>query len=240
MIKTKKEKFTYKELAFINEFTKDFNGTQAAIRAGYSRKSAYSIASENLRKPEIAERIKERIGVEKFRTLAENSRLSKSDVRKLFRKNGTLKGPKEWDDETAAAVASLEVEETFTGQGKNRVWTGYLKKVRLWNKPQALETELRHLGQLENRLEGSGEERKRQRPYSGLTDAELNRKLVEIVCRLLGKDAPQAQPEVPIEGSVIEPPAMITEGAKPGDGGDRSNGKDILDELLEDQKKGKA
>jgi phage terminase small subunit len=39
------------------EYAKDFNGTQAAIRAGYSHKTAYSIASENLRKPDIASEI---------------------------------------------------------------------------------------------------------------------------------------------------------------------------------------
>lgn len=39
---------------FADEYLIDFNGTQAAIRAGYSERSAYSIASENLRKPEVA------------------------------------------------------------------------------------------------------------------------------------------------------------------------------------------
>lgn len=31
----------------------DCNATQAAIRAGYSEKTAYSIGDENLKKPEI-------------------------------------------------------------------------------------------------------------------------------------------------------------------------------------------
>ena len=42
---------------FVDEYLVDFNATQAAIRAGYSAKTAYAIGSENLRKPEIAERI---------------------------------------------------------------------------------------------------------------------------------------------------------------------------------------
>lgn len=37
---------------------KDLNGTQAAIRAGYSEKKAFSIATENLRKPYIEDYIK--------------------------------------------------------------------------------------------------------------------------------------------------------------------------------------
>ena len=44
---------TPKQKQFCIEYLKDFNGTQAAIRAGYSEKTAYSIAEENLRKPEI-------------------------------------------------------------------------------------------------------------------------------------------------------------------------------------------
>ena len=44
---------------FCNEYLIDLNATQAAIRAGYSQKTAYSMASENLRKPEIQKYIQE-------------------------------------------------------------------------------------------------------------------------------------------------------------------------------------
>jgi hypothetical protein len=54
-------KLTYKQRAFINEYLLDFNATQAAIRAGYSEKTAYSIGSENLRKPEIFDEIQRRL-----------------------------------------------------------------------------------------------------------------------------------------------------------------------------------
>ena len=40
---------TNKQIAFINEYLKDFNATQAAIRAGYSAKTAYSIGPEKLK-----------------------------------------------------------------------------------------------------------------------------------------------------------------------------------------------
>lgn len=42
-----------KQILFVTEYLKDKNATQAAIRAGYSQKSAYSIGSELLKKPEI-------------------------------------------------------------------------------------------------------------------------------------------------------------------------------------------
>lgn len=49
--------FTRKQLRFINEYLIDLNATQAAIRAGYSEKTAYSIGQENLKKPEIKKKI---------------------------------------------------------------------------------------------------------------------------------------------------------------------------------------
>ncbi len=48
---------TGKQRAFVIEYVKDFNATQAAIRAGYSKKTAYIIGHENLRKPNITEAI---------------------------------------------------------------------------------------------------------------------------------------------------------------------------------------
>jgi len=47
-----------KQLLFCKEYLKDFNGTQAAIRAGYSKKVAKEIAYENLTKPHIQEQIR--------------------------------------------------------------------------------------------------------------------------------------------------------------------------------------
>lgn len=43
---------------FVAEYLIDLNATQAAIRAGYSAKSADVIGYENLRKPQIAEAIR--------------------------------------------------------------------------------------------------------------------------------------------------------------------------------------
>ena len=44
---------TNKQRAFISEYLKDFNATQAALRAGYSPKTAKAIGCENLTKPDI-------------------------------------------------------------------------------------------------------------------------------------------------------------------------------------------
>lgn len=50
----KTSKLTPKQLRFVQEYQIDLNATQAAIRAGYSKKTAHSIGQENLNKPEIA------------------------------------------------------------------------------------------------------------------------------------------------------------------------------------------
>lgn len=52
---------TEKQKRFCDEYLTDLNATQAAVRAGYSKKTAYSIGEENLRKPEIKEYIEKRM-----------------------------------------------------------------------------------------------------------------------------------------------------------------------------------
>lgn len=51
---------TAKQKKFVDEYLVDLNATQAAMRAGYSKKTAYSIGIENLKKPVIQEYIQKR------------------------------------------------------------------------------------------------------------------------------------------------------------------------------------
>jgi phage terminase small subunit len=51
---------TEKQKRFVAEYLVDLNATKAAIRAGYSEKTARSVGSENLTKPDIAALISER------------------------------------------------------------------------------------------------------------------------------------------------------------------------------------
>ena len=57
--KNKKKKLTGKQEKFCREYVLCCNGTKAAEKAGYSKDTAYSIACENLKKPEIKARIAE-------------------------------------------------------------------------------------------------------------------------------------------------------------------------------------
>lgn len=52
---------TAKQQTFVDEYLIDLNATQAAIRAGYSEKTAGQIGEQNLKKLEIANAIKQAI-----------------------------------------------------------------------------------------------------------------------------------------------------------------------------------
>ena len=59
---------TKKQKAFIQEYLVDLNATQAAIRAGYSIKTATKIASENLTKPDIQKAVQAALKAREKRT----------------------------------------------------------------------------------------------------------------------------------------------------------------------------
>ena len=61
---------TPKQQRFVEEYLIDLNATQAAIRAGYSEKTAKSVGHENLTKPDIAKAIQE----------AQNKRVERTEI----------------------------------------------------------------------------------------------------------------------------------------------------------------
>lgn len=61
---------TEKQRRFCDEYLIDLNATQAAIRAGYSSKTAYSIGEENLKKPELKSYIETRMAEKEKRLIA--------------------------------------------------------------------------------------------------------------------------------------------------------------------------
>ena len=57
----KKVKLTLKQKRFCDEFIISGNATQAAVKAGYSKKTAGAMATENLKKPIIRAYLDERL-----------------------------------------------------------------------------------------------------------------------------------------------------------------------------------
>lgn len=125
------------------------NATQAAITAGYSPKTAKSAAHRLLTNVDVAKDIADaarelgRIsGLDAERTLREVARVGYVDPRKFYRPDGSLMPITELDDDSAAAVASVEVDEIKV----DGVVVGHTKKLKLWDKNAALEKAMKHHG----------------------------------------------------------------------------------------------
>ena len=152
-----------KQKAFTIEYVIDYNATQAAIRAGYSERSAYSQAYDLLRKPEIMEAIKKledeaaaRAAVTKDMVLKELARVAFVDPRKLFDEDGRPKDITNLDKDTAAALASVEIFEEFDYNGESRELVGYTKKYKWADKLRALEMLGKHLGMFTDKVHVDG------------------------------------------------------------------------------------
>lgn len=71
----KEKKLTERQKRFCNEYLIDLNATQAAIRAGYSKKTAGVIATENLKKPNIIEFIRKRLDEKDKKLIADQDEI---------------------------------------------------------------------------------------------------------------------------------------------------------------------
>jgi phage terminase small subunit len=155
---------------FAQEYIKDLNGTQAAIRAGYAAKSAHVTGSRLLSDAKV-QRMIEGLKVEVRqadvisvqRTLQEIARIAYGDHRKLYDDRGNLRLIHELDDDAAALLAGVESFEEYEMQadatGKlARVATGMTRKVKTWSKVKALDQCMAYLGmhKTTNPSEGGG------------------------------------------------------------------------------------
>lgn len=150
---------TPKQEAFVREYLLDMNATQAAIRAGYSAKTAVAIGHETLRKPEVAEAIAAaqqaraaRTEITADRVLQELARIAFFDIRRLYNTDGTLKKPHELDDEAASVLAGVDTTTTNIG-GADDDTSLVTKKAKVFDKTAALTLAMRHLGMLTDKLE---------------------------------------------------------------------------------------
>jgi len=142
---------TTKQTRFIQEYLVDYNGTQAAIRAGYPAASAQQMASENLLKPVVKAavqtalaRLQARCDITAERVLLELAHVAYADVRRIFDPDGRLKQPKDYDAAIASAVVGVEVATRTVDEGE----VEYIHKIKLAPKVEALKTLAQHLGLL--------------------------------------------------------------------------------------------
>lgn len=132
-------------IRFCDEYLVHFNATKAAKAAGYSAKTAGQQASRLLKNVKVQEylqkkqvKVANKLEATHERTMLEIARIAFADPRKMYDDAGNLKNIKDMDDDTAAAIASVETEELFEGRGEDRQQVGLVRKVKKWSKLGAL------------------------------------------------------------------------------------------------------
>lgn len=150
---------TPKQTAFVAEYLVDMNATQAALRAGYSHKTAAKISHELTINPVIAAAIDERVRDRSIKTgsaahnvILELGRIAYSDIRNLFDQQGRLLPMHLLPQDVAASIASVEIVTTRI-PGTEPAEVQYTVKVKLWNKNEALSLLGRHHRQFVDRVE---------------------------------------------------------------------------------------
>lgn len=161
-------KFTPKQEHFCEEYLIDLNATQAAIRAGYSEKTAYSAGQRLLRNVEIQNRIAELKAERSKRTEITQDRVVKELAAMAFAK-ATDYAQIAGNTVFIKSTTELTPEQQAGIVGIKQTQAGIEVKL---DKTKALEMLGRHLGMFNDKLELSGAV---ANPYANLTEAELKK-----------------------------------------------------------------
>jgi phage terminase small subunit len=152
--------------AFVREYVRDLNGTKAAMRAGYSKKTARSIANRLLTKADIKAAVKarqerryEKVDIKADDVLRELRRIAFQDLSGVIR---VERGSVYLSDTAVLTEDQMAAIESFEP-------TQHGVKVRLHSKEKALELLARHMGMLTDKVEHSGSLNVKHT----MTDAEL-------------------------------------------------------------------
>lgn len=135
-----KTQLSDKQAQFVHEYMIDRNGTQAAIRSGYSAKTAQMQASRLLSNVMVRSAIDaglsdlaNRVGISSEMVLRERKRIAFFDPRKLLDKDGIPIPIQNLDADTAAAIAGLDVVQSASND-----IPCVIKKYRLATKDNSL------------------------------------------------------------------------------------------------------
>lgn len=156
---------TPKQQRFVLEYLKDLNASAAYRRAGYISGNPNVNAPRLLAKAgvqaEISKRLaarSEKVELTAEQVLRELKTAAFLDPIALFAADGTLLPLSEMPEAARRAIAGLEVEEIFEGSGKDRVWIGRLRKIKLVSKEGTLTLAGRHLGMFRDKVELTGKD----------------------------------------------------------------------------------
>lgn len=144
---------TKKQEKFVKEYLVDLNATQAAIRAGYSKKTAAETGYENLMKPHIASAIEKQQSERLKRTevnadyvLKRLVEIDEMDVVDILNDDlSAFKPLSQWPKVWRRTISGLDLTELFEGRGEEREMTGILKKIKWPDKVKNLELLGKHI-----------------------------------------------------------------------------------------------
>lgn len=170
-----------KQRRFVEEYLKDLNATQAAIRAGYSTKTAGSQAFDLLKKPEIQEAITEAMKRRETRTAITQDKVLKelakigfsnmADYMRVGEDGDPYLDFSKLDRDQAAALVEVTVEDFKDGRGEDARDVRRVK-FKLADKRAALVDIGKHLGMFKDRVEFTGKDGGPVE-YAGITPKEL-------------------------------------------------------------------
>jgi phage terminase small subunit len=142
---------TDKQEMFCREYLIDLNATQAAIRAGYSEKTANRTGSENLSKPDIAQRIidlkssrNERVEINADYVLRRLVEIDEMDVLDILKDDGGLKMVHEWPKVWRTTLSGLDILTTVTNFDETTM-ENILRKIKWPDKVKNLELLGKHI-----------------------------------------------------------------------------------------------
>ncbi len=154
-----KPKLTKKQALFVEEYMKDLNASQAALRAGYSKKTAGRIGQQNLQKVVIQKEIQRlrntvtlRNNVTIDKVLTEEHCIAHLDPAHLFDKSGKIKKIHEMPEAVRRAISAVKVKTKVLPNG-DRFQT---IEVKLWDKGRSLERLGKYLGMYDQQKADSG------------------------------------------------------------------------------------
>ncbi|MBR0787770.1 terminase small subunit [Bradyrhizobium manausense] len=144
---------TAKQARFIQEYLLDLNATKAAIRAGYSKRSAQEQGSQMLAQTAIKAAIdaakvarSERTEVNADWVLRRLAEEAEADLADLYDSNNDLKPIDEWPEIwRQGLVAGLEIDALYEGTGEDRRQIGRIKKIKLSDRLRRLELIGKHV-----------------------------------------------------------------------------------------------
>lgn len=149
----KKAKLTEKQQRFVDEYLIDLNATQAAIRAGYSVKTANEQGSQNLAKLSIQQAIAEqmaerskRTGINQDRVILELAKIALVKMTDIVDSQGRIKSDASPDDLACIESVKYKKSESDTGSSVER-------EVKIASKLKALELLGKHLGMWNDKLD---------------------------------------------------------------------------------------